>query len=71
MIRTKAYTIEYYENGDYEEPKKYIVYAKSKEQAYRRFMWVKDYAVYSAWVARVTYNNGNVKEFNNFSGKPY
>ena len=26
---------------------------------------------YSAWVASVTYSNGNYKLFNNFEGKPY
>lgn len=71
MIRTKAYTVEYLENGYWEEPKQYVIYAKSKEQAYDRFMWIKNWVVYSAWVARVTYNNGNVKEFNTFSGKPF
>ena len=26
---------------------------------------------YSAWVDNVTYNNGNVRHFNTFEGKPY
>lgn len=67
----KPYTIEFYENGSFEDVKKEIVLADSKEEAYRRFMDAKNYVVYSTWVARVTYQNGNVKEFNTFSGKPY
>lgn len=26
---------------------------------------------YSAWVASVTYNNGNYRRFNTFEGRPY
>lgn len=71
MSKVKAYTIEYYKNGEYEESKEYVIYANSKEQAYDRFMWVKNYSVYSAWVSKVTYKNGKEKIFNNFCGKPY
>lgn len=65
----KHYTIEYYENGCYEDVKKAYVLAASKEDAYLKFM-ESNGSVYGAWVARVTYNNGNVKEFNTFCGKP-
>lgn len=66
-----AYTVEYYENGEYEDVQEYVVLARSKEEAYERFMWIKDWSVYGAWVSSVTYQNGNVRVFNNFCGKPY
>lgn len=66
-----AYTVEYYQNGEYEDVQEYVVLARSKEEAYERFMWIKDWSVYGAWVASVAYQNGNVRVFNNFCGKPY
>ena len=33
-----AYTIEYYQNGEYEEVQKYVVLARSKEEAYKEIV---------------------------------
>ena len=65
----KTYCIHYYENGIYESVKQLDVVAKSKEDAYSRF--IENHNVYAAWVNSVTYNNGNHKVFNTFCGKPY
>lgn len=53
------------------------VLARNKENAYDQayygdipFKHNGAYA-YSAWVASVTYQNGNCKRFNTFEGKPY
>lgn len=66
----RHYTVEYLENGNYEEPKKAFIPARCKQEAYSSFLKVHG-NVYAAWVARVTCNNGNVVEFNTFPGKPY
>ena len=51
------------------------VLAKSKEDAYRKAVYEdipnkEKESPYSAWVSSVTYNNGNYRTFNTFSGKP-
>lgn len=57
-------------------PQRVFVAAKSKYQAWDKAVYeeipkVEGELPYSAWVASVTYNNGNYKEFNNHQGKPY
>lgn len=52
------------------------VSARSKEQAYDKAVYEsipkkEGELPYSAWVASVTYQNGNYREFNTFSGNPY
>ena len=71
----RAYRVEYkaWENGEY---KHVDVLAKSVADAYTKAVYdvilKQDGSLpYSAWVASVTYNNGNYKMFNNFEGKPY
>ena len=65
----RQYTVEFYENGSYEEPKEEIVLAKTKEDAWYSFMATHN--VYSAWVANYTTQKGDIHYFNTFSGMPY
>lgn len=76
MAGTHTYYIEYMLDGIYSEVKGIMVASTSKADAY-------DQAVYeaipakegkhpwSAWVHSVTYQNGNYRTFNTFSGNPY
>ena len=70
----KSYTIEY-QMTDCSEVRSTTVEANSKEEAYFKaddlFMDVLPYTPYAAWVAGVTYQNGNYKRFNTFAGNPY
>ena len=65
------YTVEYIEHES--APVQTVsVYAKNKEDAYvKAYFDVLQGQPYSAWVASVQYNNGKVRLFNTFSGKPY
>lgn len=52
------------------------VAARSKAEAYEKATYNKipereGEVPYSAWVESVTYQNGNYREFNTFSGNPY
>ena len=48
------------------------VIAGSKAEAYDKAVYdVLIELPYSAWVASVTYQNGNYKRFNTHEGKPY
>lgn len=67
----KHYTVDYYENGSYEDVKTECVLANNKADAYKVFMDSKNWAVYGAWVSGVTYQNGNYRTFNTFCGNPY
>lgn len=52
------------------------VIAKNKADAYDKAVYemipqIEGELPYSAWVASVTYQNGNYKRFNTFEGNPY
>lgn len=66
-----VYTVRY--NPGY---KMVDVIAKSKAEAYDKAVYelipaIEGELPYSAWVASVTYQNGNYREFNTFEGNPY
>lgn len=72
----KVYTIEYCLEGYWDKVRKVTVLAKNKAEAYDKAMYevipeIHSYSPYSAWVAGVTYQNGNYKSFNTFEGNPY
>lgn len=72
----KAYYVEYLVNGSWEMPKGICVPARNKFEAYDIATYemipeIEGRIPYSAWVASVTYNNGNYKTFNTCSGLPY
>lgn len=72
----KAYWVEYYLNGVYEESQGIMVPARNKVEAYDKAVYEiipeKEGVIpYSAWVVSVTYNNGNYRIFNTSSGNPY
>ena len=76
MARNHVYTVEYRMNQFSADVRKIDVLASSKEEAYDKavyeeIMEIEPYSPYSAWVASVTYNNGNTKRFNTFEGNPY
>lgn len=71
----KAYHVKYrlFQAG---EESSICVLANNKEEAYDEAVYEKIPELegihpYSAWVASVTYQNGNYKTFNTFEGKPY
>lgn len=71
-----VYTVEY-KLYSADEVHKVDVLASNKIEAYDQAMWGDipyrhdgDYA-YSAWVASVTYQNGNYRRFNTHEGMPY
>lgn len=71
-----TYHVEYLINGTYEEPRSIDVIASSKPDAYDKAVYEiipeKEGRIpFSAWVASVTYANGNSKEFRTFCGNPY
>ena len=52
------------------------VCAKNKAEAYDKAVYeeipkIEGELPYSAWVASVTYQNGNYRAFNTFEGNPY
>jgi len=70
-----AYTVEYREDR-FGEVKQISFLADNKQNAWCRAVFeeipnLTGAQPYSAWVASVTYNNGNYREFNTFEGKPY
>jgi hypothetical protein len=72
----KAYYVEYHLHDSFSPVKGVDVLAQNKEKAYEIATFEKIPAIegtspYSAWVASVTYNNGNYRRFNTFEGKPY
>ena len=75
MKNSKAYTVEYkLYSADY--VRSVQIFANSKAVAYDLAYYdviptLHEYAPYSAWVASVTYKNGNYKRFNTFEGNPY
>jgi len=71
----KAYTVEYRLLG-FDTVKSIAVLAKNKYDAYDKAVYEvipekEGEHPYSAWVASVTYQNGNYKTFNTFEGNPY
>lgn len=69
------YTIEYKMHSA-DKVRHCIVEAKNKAQAYDKAAYEvipkeEGQIPYSAWVKRVTYQNGNTREFNTFEGNPY
>lgn len=77
MAKTnKVYTVRYYDNGVYEDEKFVVVLAPNKEEAYDKAVYERipaecGHLPYGAWVAAVTYQNGNYKTFDTHCGKPY
>lgn len=74
--RTHTYHIEYYLNGAFEMPRSVCVVASSKAEAWDKAVYEiipekEGRHPYGAWVASVTYANGNHKEFRTFCGNPY
>ena len=72
----KVYSVEYLLDGDWDKVRRIDVIARNKAEAYDKAVYdilpeIHSYSPYSAWVASVTYANGNYKAFNNFSGRPY
>ena len=72
----KPYTVAYKPNGAYETQRSIIVLANTKQEAWDKAVFeaipeLEGGMPYSAWVERVTYNNGRVKEFNTCEGLPY
>lgn len=73
--RNNVYTVEY-RMDQFSEVRHIDVLAANKAEAYDKavyeeIMEKEPYSPYSAWVASVTYNNGNTKRFNTFEGNPY
>ena len=71
-----VYTVEYVMSEFTAEVRHIDVPAKSKEEAYDKAYYelipeIEPYSPYGAWVARVTYQNGNCREFNTFCGKRF
>ena len=75
MARRNVYTVEYKLHSA-DEVKFVDVIASNKAEAYDEAYWIAipnrehEYA-YSAWVARVTFQNGNDRRFNTFEGNPF
>jgi len=67
----KVYSVHYLEDGDFSPEQYEVVLAPNTADAYKKFMDNHNWTIYSAWVSNVTYQNGNVHYFNNFSGKAY
>lgn len=71
----KAYDIEYKMHSA-DKVHTIAFLAKNKADAWDRAVYeeipkVEDGVPYSAWVAGVTYQNGNYRRFNTFEGNPY
>ena len=74
--RNNVYTVEYRMDQFSSDVRSIDVLASNKAEAYDKavyeeIMEEEPYSSYSAWVASVTYNNGNTKRFNTFEGNPY
>ena len=59
---------EYFKGVDVVASSKAVAYDKA---VYETILKNEGELPYSAWVASVTYNNGNHKQFNTHEGKPY
>lgn len=67
----RAYTVEYKEHYA-GSVNRITILANSKVDAYDKAVYEAIHPIpYSAWIAGVTYQNGNHKEFNTFEGNPY
>ena len=71
-----AYTVKYLLDGEWDMERFVSFLAKNKFDAYDKavFELIPDEhgkIPYAAWVADVTYQNGNVHHFKTFAGKPY
>lgn len=69
-----AYTVEY-KMYMADKVQTVSLLARNKADAYDRAVYeeiprVEGHIPYSAWVASVTYQNGNYRRFNTFEGKP-
>ena len=65
-----------YKLYEFGETRHIDVIASSKAEAYDKAVYEEimdrePFSPYSAWVASVTYQNGNHRRFNTFEGKPY
>lgn len=72
----KAYMVNYYLDGAYEEERSILSPASNKYEAYDRAVYElipeKEGRIpFAAWVASVTYNNGNYKTFRSFCGNSF
>lgn len=70
----KAYTVKY-KTFSADKVHSISFLAKNKADAYDRGVYeeipkIEGQIPYSAWVASVTYQNGNYRRFNTFEGKP-
>ena len=69
--KNHVYTVEY-RMDQFSEVRHIDILASNKADAYDKAVYeILPEMPYSAWVASVTYNNGNTKRFNTFEGKPY
>lgn len=73
--KMNAYTVEFTTHGG-GEVHRISFLAENKQDAWCRAVFeeipkLTGEQPYSAWVASVTYNNGNYRAFNTFEGKPY
>lgn len=71
MIYYVEYTL-----TNYETPRGVQVCASNKREAWQKATFEEipnkeGQQPFSSWVSSVTYQNGNYKRFNTFSGKPY
>jgi len=72
----KSYTVEYNLDGSWDKVRSVSVLARNQADAYDKAVYevipeIHGYCPYSAWVASVTYQNGNYKRFNTHEGCPY
>ena len=72
----KVYTVEYNLNGPWDKVRRVDVIARNKAEAYDKAVYeilpeIHSYSPYSAWVASVTYSNGNYRQFGNHEGNAY
>ena len=70
-----TYTVEYLMDSAASNIKYMPVVARNKFDAYDKAVYelipaMVGYTPYAAWVASVTYNNGNYKAFNTSAGNP-
>lgn len=75
-VSNKVYTVEYNLDGPWDITRTISVLAKSQADAYDVAVYdlipkMHKRSPYSAWVAGVTYQNGNYRRFNNHEGCPY
>lgn len=75
-MRNNVYTVEYNLAGPWDKVRRVDVLAPNKAAAYDKALFeiipeIHSYSPYSAWVASVTYQNGNCRHFSNHEGNPY